>query len=25
MPEVPVESVDHLDGENRGGFGSTGK
>lgn len=25
MPEVSVESVDHLDGENRGGFGSTGK
>lgn len=25
MPEVSIESVDHLDGENRGGFGSTGK
>lgn len=25
MPEVLVESVDHLDDENRGGFGSTGK
>lgn len=25
MPEISVESVDHLDGENRGGFGSTGK
>lgn len=25
MPEVSVESVDHLDGENRGGFGSTGR
>lgn len=25
MPEVSVESVDHLDDENRGGFGSTGK
>ena len=25
MPAVWVESVDHLDGENRGGFGSTGK
>ena len=25
MPEVSIESVDHLDDENRGGFGSTGK
>lgn len=25
MPEVLVESVDHLDDENRGGFGSTGR
>ena len=25
MPEVSVESVDHLSDENRGGFGSTGK
>lgn len=25
MPEINIESVDHLDGENRGGFGSTGK
>lgn len=25
MPEISVESVDHLDGENRGGFGSTGR
>ena len=25
MPEINIEPVDHLDGENRGGFGSTGK
>ena len=25
MPEISIESVDHLDGKNRGGFGSTGK
>lgn len=25
MPEIAIESVDHLDGKNRGGFGSTGK
>lgn len=25
MPEVSIESVDHLSDENRGGFGSTGK
>lgn len=25
MPEIDVESVDHLDDENRGGFGSTGR
>ena len=24
MPELEVEEVDHLDGEDRGGFGSTG-
>lgn len=25
MPEVSIESVDHLSDENRGGFGSTGR
>ena len=25
MPEIDVESVNHLDDESRGGFGSTGK
>ena len=25
QPEVNLKSVDYLDGENRGGFGSTGK
>ena len=25
MPEINIESVDHLDGKTRGGFGSTGK
>ena len=25
MPEIDIESTNHLDDESRGGFGSTGK